>query len=78
MSAQRFVSASELAQFAYCRRAWWLRAVQGVSGDGESTRFDRGRRAHLRFMRRMVLGRALLWLSILLAILALAFCVGGR
>ena len=43
---ERFVSASELAEYAYCRRAWWLRAVAGASGEGESRAFAEGQAAH--------------------------------
>lgn len=72
MSAERFVSASELAEYAYCRRAWWLRAVQGVEGEGESQRFDQGRASHRRVFRRLVLARALIALAVLCAAAAIA------
>lgn len=29
----RYTRASELGEHAYCRRAWWLRQVQGVAPD---------------------------------------------
>jgi len=44
----RFISASELGEYAYCRRAWWLRAVQGVTTQTEGKRFSAGHAAHRR------------------------------
>ena len=57
---ERFVSASELAEYAYCRRAWWLRVVRGEAGEGESDRFERGRARHRRAIYRLVLARVAL------------------
>jgi len=64
---ERFVTASELAEYAYCRRAWWLRAVRGEQGEGESARFAEGRSAHRAHARQIALARALLALAALLA-----------
>lgn len=43
----RIVRASELAEHAYCRRAWWLRRVRGRPAAGAAAR-ARGQRAHER------------------------------
>jgi len=75
---ERFVSASELAEYAYCRRAWWLRAVRGEEGEGESERFDRGRLSHRRAMYRLVLARLALALAALCAAAALVIWILRR
>jgi hypothetical protein len=68
---ERFVSASELGEYAYCRRAWWLRAVQGVTTAEQGTRFQAGRTAHQRHGVSLLLARALA-LAAVLALLAAA------
>lgn len=55
----RFVSASELAEWAYCRRAWWLRVVQGVTSEREGRRFQAGHEAHRRHADSLRLARVL-------------------
>ena len=55
----RFVSASELGEYAYCRRAWWLRAVQGVTTAEQGERFGRGHAAHTRHGATLLAARAL-------------------
>jgi hypothetical protein len=56
---ERFVSASELGEYAYCRRAWWLRAVRGVTTAEHGRRFSTGRGAHARHAATLILARAL-------------------
>jgi CRISPR/Cas system-associated exonuclease Cas4 (RecB family) len=68
---ERFVSASELGDYAYCRRAWWLRAVQGVSSEEMSARFEAGRRKHHRHGLSLLVARALIGLAVVLALLAI-------
>ncbi len=70
---ERFVSASELAEYAYCRRAWWLRAVRGAEGDGavEGTRFTEGRAAHRRHGLGLLAARALAIAAALLLAVAI-------
>ena len=54
----RFVSASELGEYAYCRRAWWLRVVQGVTTAEQGKRFGRGHAAHTRHGATLLAARA--------------------
>lgn len=56
---ERFVSASELGEYAYCRRAWWLRVVRGVTSDVQGERFQAGRDAHRRHADTLRLARLL-------------------
>lgn len=68
----RFVSASELGEYAYCRRAWWLRAVRGVTTAEQSERFGRGHRAHARHGATVIVARALAVAAALALLTALA------
>lgn len=70
---ERFVSASELAEYAYCRRAWWLRAVRGATSAEQGTRFGDGHRAHARHGAGLRWARAaqrLAWAAALAALVA--------
>ena len=69
---ERFISASELGEYAYCRRAWWLRAVRGVTTEGQGTRFTEGHAAHRRHAWGLWWARALAWLAVLVLVAALA------
>jgi len=46
------IRASELAQFSFCHRAWWLSTVRKLPADSE-VGFKRGRAAHARYERRV-------------------------
>jgi hypothetical protein len=69
---ERFISASELGEYAYCRRAWWLRAVRGVATETHGKRFSAGHAAHRRHAWSLWWARALGWLAALLGAAALA------
>ena len=69
---ERFISASELGEYAYCRRAWWLRAVRGVTTEAHGSRFSAGHAAHRRHAWSLWWARALGWLAALLIAAALA------
>ncbi len=71
--SDRWISASEVGQYTFCARAWWLSHVEGVIPDDQRA-VRRGRRAHRRHGRRVWSSRALQivgWLLLLLASLAL-------
>lgn len=72
-NTERFVSASELAEYAYCRRAWWLRAVQGVETTALGDRFERGHRAHRAHGHTLRAARLLAFAAAALALGALAY-----
>jgi hypothetical protein len=69
---ERFISASELGEYAYCRRAWWLRAVRGVTTETHGKRFSAGHAAHRRHAWSLWWARTLGWLAALLGAAALA------
>ena len=68
----RFISASELGEYAYCRRAWWLRAVQGVTTARQGDRFSGGHTAHRRHAWSLWWARTLGWLAAFLLATAIA------
>lgn len=72
---ERFISASELGEYAYCRRAWWLRAVRGVTTERQSNRFSGGHAAHRRHAWSLWWARALGWIAVVLVAAAIALLV---
>jgi hypothetical protein len=46
------IRASELAQYDFCRRAWWLGTVKGLPAASQASR-RRGRRKHERHGRQV-------------------------
>lgn len=77
------IRASEIGEYTYCARAWWLRRVQGVQPANEAA-LRSGQQAHDRHGRGVAqvhLQRRLAWLlaalGMLLALAALALVVMG-
>jgi len=79
-SEDEIISASEIGQWTYCHRAWYLART---GAENRNTRaLARGERAHARHSRTVARSHALRWIAILLillAVLLLAFAifVGG-
>jgi hypothetical protein len=46
------IRASELAQYSFCHRAWWLEMVKKLPADSQA-RLGRGRKAHARHEDRV-------------------------
>jgi hypothetical protein len=78
------IRASEIGQYAYCARAWWLRWVQGAAPSNKAA-LDSGRQAHRRHGRavagayrqqRLALAFAVLALLLALAAILLALSEG--
>ena len=42
---QPLIQASELAQYSFCRRAWWLGTVEKMQTDNQAS-LSRGQKAH--------------------------------
>jgi hypothetical protein len=79
------IRASELGEYVYCARAWWLRRVQGVASRNVAA-LRSGQQAHDRHgagvaafltQRRLALLLAALALLLLLAATASALTGGG-
>ncbi|MDQ7030681.1 MAG: hypothetical protein Q9O62_13325 [Ardenticatenia bacterium] len=79
---QRHITASELATFVYCRRAWWLRHVGGHDpSDPSRLRLGRaGHRAHGQRVawaqRAVIVGRILVAAGVMLALMSLWQALG--
>jgi CRISPR/Cas system-associated exonuclease Cas4 (RecB family) len=70
---ERVIRASEIGQYVYCARAWWLGSVRGLPST-HRREMAAGEAVHLRHGRGV---RASLWLSRLaVAALLLAAVVG--
>lgn len=67
------VSASEVGQYAYCARAWWLAVVEKHEPENPAV-LDAGTRAHERHAWQVSLARRigrLAWVLLSMALLAL-------
>jgi hypothetical protein len=67
----RIIRASEIGQYAYCARAWWLGSVKGVPS-ANTRELARGTDAHRQHGHRVWLADAL---RVLAALLVLAVIV---
>lgn len=79
MARQRLpiIRASEMGEYVYCARAWWLRRVAGLEPAGRERR-EMGTVLHHRHGRAVAGSRALLALAGLLVVTALALMLLGR
>lgn len=68
------IRASEVGEFVFCAKAWWLRRVGDVTPSGSGRR-ARGTRLHARHGRLVALGGGAFWagLALLLVGLSLLF-----
>ena len=71
------IRASEIGEYVYCARAWWLRRVAGLEPAGRERR-EQGTALHRRHGRAVVGSQALLLIGAALAIVALVLIVMGR
>jgi len=65
----RIIRASEIGQYKYCARAWWLGSVMGVPS-ANTRELAQGYKAHRRHGQGVWLAAALRWLAIGLIVLA--------
>lgn len=68
------IRASEIGEYVYCSRSWWLRRVMGRI-PSDVTRLDRGVVLHRRHGRALRLSGALLWIAALIAAAAIVAIV---
>jgi hypothetical protein len=74
--SRRIVRASELGEYEFCHRAWWLHYVQGQDS-ANLAQLAAGTARHARHGRRVGLALALRGLALLLALAgALALLAG--
>jgi CRISPR/Cas system-associated exonuclease Cas4 (RecB family) len=80
MSRQRLpiIRASEVGEYVYCARAWWLRRVVGLEPAGRERR-ELGSALHRRHGRAVAGSQALVALGAVLAVAAaVLIVVSGR
>lgn len=70
----RPIRASEIGEYLFCRRAWWLRHVQGYTS-ANVRELSEGTVAHAAHGRTVWAASAFRWLALLLFILALGFWI---
>ena len=66
----RIIRASEIGEYLYCRRAWWLRHVQGLESANEAVMAE-GTEAHAGHGRLVGAAAALRALALLVFVAAL-------
>jgi CRISPR/Cas system-associated exonuclease Cas4 (RecB family) len=66
----RVIRASEVGEYVFCRRAWWLRAVQGYES-ANVHELEAGTAAHVRHGRMVSAALALRALALILLLAAL-------
>ncbi len=71
------IRASEVGEYVYCARAWWLRRVVGLEPAGHERR-EYGTALHQRHGRAVAGSRTLMLLGVALALAALVLIVSGR
>jgi CRISPR/Cas system-associated exonuclease Cas4 (RecB family) len=65
------IRASEVGEFVFCARSWWLRRVAGLEPAGHERR-ERGNALHRRHGRTVAASNALMVAALALALLAAA------
>ncbi len=69
--------ASEVGEYVFCHRAWWLRTVEGREPNNRD-RLAAGARSHTRYGMRIAASRLLLGAGVVaLAIALLALLLGS-
>lgn len=68
------IRASELAQFDFCRRAWWLATVKQLPAESQSW-LQRGRSQHARHGRQVQLAAIWRWAGLALLLAGCLFLV---
>ena len=72
----RVIRASEIGEYVFCHRAWWLRHVQGYES-ANVRQMAEGTAAHARHGRLVSAGGILRALALLLALAAIAVWVAS-
>jgi CRISPR/Cas system-associated exonuclease Cas4 (RecB family) len=65
----RIIRASELSQYAYCARAWWLGVVMGVQSTN-TRELQHGLNLHRAHGQQVWWSRVLIWVAVGLVALA--------
>lgn len=71
------IRASEIGEYVYCARAWWLRRVVGEEPTGQAQR-EAGTLHHARHSRAVARSSQLLWVAGLLLLVGLGLLASGK
>ncbi|MCW1969341.1 MAG: hypothetical protein KIH69_014610 [Anaerolineae bacterium] len=77
MPKRRIIRASEIGQYAYCARAWWLGNVMGVRPSNAQD-LARGTVAHAQHGQRLALAGMMRWVALALFVLAVILFVTSQ
>lgn len=72
--AERWIRASEVGEYEYCARAWWMARVLGLARENPE-QLAAGTARHARHGRRLALAGALRWAGLVLVLTALVIVV---
>ncbi|KAB8140419.1 hypothetical protein F8S13_23380 [Chloroflexia bacterium SDU3-3] len=70
------IRASEIGEYVYCARSWWLRRVEGLEPEGRERR-ERGAQLHRRHGMAVQGSRALALVALLLVLAGLGLVLFG-
>jgi CRISPR/Cas system-associated exonuclease Cas4 (RecB family) len=73
-AGRRAIRASEIGEYVFCHRAWWLRHMEGHES-ANTRQMELGTAAHEQHGRLVGLGAALRGLALLLVVLAVVAAV---
>ena len=80
----RYIRASEIGTYVYCRRAWWLKQIAGFEPQDKATVWAAGEAAHLQHGQQVRrshsqrrAARVLLLCGLLLLAIGLLFILGN-
>ena len=74
---RRVIRASEIGQYTYCGKAWWLSTAEGVA-PANTADLARGTAAHAAHGREVIGARALPLIAIALIVIAVLVLISGR
>lgn len=69
MRRERFIRASEVGEYVYCRRAWWLHQIVGVEPESRQRRAQ-GTALHAQHGRQVWISHLLVVSSLMILLLA--------
>ena len=73
-SSDQIIRASEIGEYVFCRRAWWLHHVQGWESANRA-QMDAGMARHVQHGRTVQRADALTRAAIILGVIALFFAL---
>ncbi len=73
--SDEWIKASELADYVYCRRAWWLRRVNGLASENlrEMQAGQIYHRQHGQLVKKAVWAQRAVYVLVFLAVFFIAF-----